>query len=50
MQLVYYYSPDINQCENMNCEQKCNNISGICECDNGFSLNEDNVTCDGKSD
>ena len=40
---------DINECLNSSCDQICINTNGsfICECDPGYQLNEDLMTCSG---
>ena len=45
----HFSTPDYNQClvENGGCEQKCvNQVPGYeCQCDSGYSLNSDNMSC-----
>ena len=42
---------DIDECEanQHNCTQLCNNIDGsyFCDCVAGYSLDSDNITCNG---
>ena len=44
---------DINECllvNNGGCSQTCTNTNGsfVCSCQNGFVLDSDNLTCQGK--
>lgn len=43
---------DIDECGNQNspCEQQCRNTNGSfeCECNEGFLLNQDGISCRGK--
>ena len=45
-------SLDINEClvNKGGCSQTCTNTIGsfVCSCQNGFDLNSDNLTCQGK--
>ncbi|KAL3861926.1 hypothetical protein ACJMK2_007937, partial [Sinanodonta woodiana] len=38
---------DINECEESRCKQVCHNTDGsfLCSCNNGFSLNDDKLSC-----
>ena len=40
---------DINECSLNRCDQICINTMGsfVCECDTGFQLNDDLMTCSG---
>lgn len=42
------YTTDIDECEIGHCEQECRNFNGSfeCSCMNGFTLNQDNISCD----
>ena len=49
---MHYFS-DIDECQNksgINCDQLCVNLPGsyFCDCNNGYKLNADGGTCDGK--
>jgi len=51
--LDVFYSADINECldDTLNCcEQVCVNTNGshYCDCDEGYELNSNSCTCDGK--
>ena len=46
------FHPDIDECSDRtteNCTQICTNTNGsfICECNTGFQLDNDGVTCNG---
>ena len=43
--------PDIDECEeNVVCDQVCVNTNGsyYCDCEAGYNLRNDNITCEGK--
>ena len=45
------YFSDIDECDGVNdCQQLCQNTEGsyTCSCSEGFTLNSDNRTCNGK--
>ena len=49
---MHFFS-DIDECQNksgINCDQLCVNLPGsyFCDCNNGYKLNADGGTCDGK--
>ena len=51
---VSLYFPDVDECQNTsshNCEQDCVNFpaSFFCDCGDGYELNADGRTCDGKT-
>ena len=43
------YCIDINECELGVCDQNCNNTDGsfTCSCEEGYTMNTDNRSCDG---
>ena len=46
----FFFTVDVNECEEVNdCQQLCKNTEGsyTCSCREGFTLNTDNITCDG---
>ena len=49
--LHVFSSPDIDECSDgtNNCSVICTNTAGsfICECNSGYILNIDEITCDG---
>ena len=47
--LLYIHSATV-PCEQNDCEQDCSGASGIpmCSCRNGYTLGEDEKTCNGK--
>ena len=49
---VSYNSTDVDECttNSDNCDQVCTNTVGAfnCSCNNGFLLNNDGATCDGR--
>ena len=51
---VSLYFPDVDECQNNsshNCEQHCVNFpaSFFCDCGDGYELNADGRSCDGKT-
>ena len=52
MTLLVNSCSDIDECstDNGGCEQECTNPTGsfFCSCNEGFTLNADGMSCDGK--
>ena len=48
---VHYVFSDIDECKQNICAQNCDNSAGdfTCSCDSGYSLQDDDVSCVGKS-
>ena len=51
--MIIIHFVDIDECANITlniCEQRCVNIPGdfTCDCNSGFDLNADGITCSGK--
>lgn len=51
--VLFFYSTDIDECiDHMSkCSQSCINTPGsyVCDCNQGFKLENDSITCSGKS-